>query len=692
MTVNTTNITSGPYVGNGLSDQYSYTFRVQDKTQLKVYETDDNDVQTLLIVDTDYTVAGIGDAAGGIITRVAGNLPTDYEWYIRSNYIENQLTAFRSQGAFFPGVHEDQMDHITFLIQQILDTHTRSMRLSDSIDIDGDFTIDDDAAARADNFLGFDNNGNLVIAAGLANVLVSAFMTPVVGFDNAFDVTKTLKTGYVVANKAELVALTLTSVDVNHKIFVTSDDGGHFIVRYNATPGTYTDSSVLYCGSIAIPTGGDGTIGIERFDLSRISVKHYGANGGGIVNDTVSITEADVYAASISNQPVVYFPPGDYLITPIAKTAKWVSDNVNLGTSLVWGGTDDGGIAIDCTGESGSFGGFRNIKFDSVSNQPTSWLDLPAIIDKFYEMQNVHFTESRGNAIIMYSWINCHWYDVRWDNIKGYIIQATPITSQNLSSFVISGFTYDHNIASSTCEGMIRIDNSVGNASNLGHFVLERGRIEVNAAWAGKQAIVVYKQAASPSSSRSLQVKLTDVTYYDGAGMANDCVLYRDTTNTTAQDSLILDNFSAESMSTILGGTWPTTQNLPVVQANAMNMIINAGAIVVINYSTILRNPSGSGVVIKAGVGAETEDRFTVAANGTLEWGNGSAVKDVSVSRYGPGNLRNTTGKFLADNGLGAGNSAANINTPAGATAYDLGIYDETGVLLGYIPIYAARW
>ena len=39
MTVNTTNITSGPYTGNGLGAEFAYTFRVADATELKVFQT-----------------------------------------------------------------------------------------------------------------------------------------------------------------------------------------------------------------------------------------------------------------------------------------------------------------------------------------------------------------------------------------------------------------------------------------------------------------------------------------------------------------------------------------------------------------------------------------------------------------------------------------------------------------------------
>lgn len=132
MTVNTKKITSGPYPGNNIADTFSYGFKVIDKTDLSVYETDDTGVQTELVVDTDYTVNGIGDDKGGTVTRVAGALPTGYQWYIRSNYDETQLTAFTSQGAFFPDLHENAMDKLTFLIQQILDKITRTFTLSDS--------------------------------------------------------------------------------------------------------------------------------------------------------------------------------------------------------------------------------------------------------------------------------------------------------------------------------------------------------------------------------------------------------------------------------------------------------------------------------------------------------------------------------------------------------------------------------
>lgn len=134
MTVATTLIVSGPYTGNGATSQFSYGFRVENKNQLIVYETDNSvvpGVVTVLTVDTHYTVNNVGTDGGGTIDRIAGNLPTGDKWYIRSNYSDNQDTAFASQGGFLPAVHEAAIDKLTFLHQQQVDRIARAMKLSD---------------------------------------------------------------------------------------------------------------------------------------------------------------------------------------------------------------------------------------------------------------------------------------------------------------------------------------------------------------------------------------------------------------------------------------------------------------------------------------------------------------------------------------------------------------------------------
>jgi len=351
MTVNSTNITSGPYPGNGVSSTFSYTFRVTDKTQLKVFETDDAGVRTTLVVDTDYTVAGIGDDAGGIITRVAGALPIDYEWYIRSDYKQTQKTAISSQGSFFPDIHENALDKLTFLIQQLEDATGRAVRLSEEIDLDGDFTIDDDAITRASKFLGFDASGNILISAGVTGVPVSAFMATVVDDDDAFEATGTLKSGYVRDTKAKITALPLTSADAGRKVFSTSDDGGAFTIKYNSTPGTYVADGGAYWGTVGIPDGGDGTIGIVRDYSGYINAKWFGVFG--IDGTTDETTEAqNALDVALLTHNVCEFTGGNYLIT----------DSLNV---------HDGSQISGITGfqYNGGFG--RNPKATTITFAPT---------------------------------------------------------------------------------------------------------------------------------------------------------------------------------------------------------------------------------------------------------------------------------------------------------------------------------
>ena len=74
MTVTSTKITAGPYAGNGVSDTFSYTFGLEDKSEIRVFETNTAGVEVELTVDVNYTVNNVGVETGGTVTRNAGPL------------------------------------------------------------------------------------------------------------------------------------------------------------------------------------------------------------------------------------------------------------------------------------------------------------------------------------------------------------------------------------------------------------------------------------------------------------------------------------------------------------------------------------------------------------------------------------------------------------------------------------------
>lgn len=120
------------YVGNGAVSVYSYTFKIFAETDLLVTQRDTDDVETTLVLTTDYTVSGVGETSGGSITLVAGNLTTGYALTIRRVRPLTQETDIRNQGDFFANTHEDQFDDSIMIAQQQQNEIDRSLQLAET--------------------------------------------------------------------------------------------------------------------------------------------------------------------------------------------------------------------------------------------------------------------------------------------------------------------------------------------------------------------------------------------------------------------------------------------------------------------------------------------------------------------------------------------------------------------------------
>lgn len=116
MTVST-EVSHNEYTGNGVTTTFPYTFRILNKADLVVQTLDTNGNITTLVMDTTYTVTGVGSYSGGSIILPS---PLASGWLIT---IDRELdvvqeTDLRNQGKFFAEVHENAFDYLTMLIQQ----------------------------------------------------------------------------------------------------------------------------------------------------------------------------------------------------------------------------------------------------------------------------------------------------------------------------------------------------------------------------------------------------------------------------------------------------------------------------------------------------------------------------------------------------------------------------------------------
>lgn len=205
-------------IGDNSTPIYDFTFRIFEKTDLRVVKTDLAGVRTLLVLNTDYTVpdSAVGNPSGGAITLTAGNLPTGYALTIRFLRIPQQQSSFRNQKSFFPEVVEDKFDEVVRFIQQYADDISRALKLPETETGTDANSILGAAAARASKIVGFDASGNLLLSPGVTSVPVSAFINTLLDDIDAAAARATLGLGDMATKNANnLPALTLTGDVIN---------------------------------------------------------------------------------------------------------------------------------------------------------------------------------------------------------------------------------------------------------------------------------------------------------------------------------------------------------------------------------------------------------------------------------------------------------------------------------------------
>ena len=116
----------------------------------------------------------------------------------------------------------------------------------------------------------------------------------------------------------------------------------------------------------------------------------------------------------------------------------------------------------------------------------------------------------------------------------------------------------------------------------------------------------------------------------------------------------------------------------------------NSNGVVDIEANTV-REYASTDYIRDYGVADESNPRLRIRADGRIEWGAGSGATDLNLYRQSSTVLRSDD-IIAADTGLAAGNTTVNTNTPSGATARAMEIFDETGSSLGFIPIYGSEW
>jgi len=193
-------INRSDYVGNGSTASYDYEFKIFEDTDLLVVVADEDGVETTLVLNTDYTVAGEGDEVGGSITLLDddqdwidddGFLATGYALTLRRVMPLTQETDISNQGPYYASLHEEQFDKLICIDQQQQEELDRSLKVPET---EEDLTELPSATDRASKFLAFDAAGEPIASAGGISpaIPVSAFMQTVLDDANSTVVRTTI--------------------------------------------------------------------------------------------------------------------------------------------------------------------------------------------------------------------------------------------------------------------------------------------------------------------------------------------------------------------------------------------------------------------------------------------------------------------------------------------------------------------
>jgi len=305
MTVSSTT-TKRSASGDGSNDTFSYNFKIFDDDDITVIiRTDSTGAETTKTKTTHYTVTGVGSASGGNVVFTTGNIPASGETVVLlRTTARTQLTDYVANDPFPAATHEDALDKLTFIVQELEEEIGRAIKLSKTnVIATAEFTVG--ATDRANKILSFDGSGDLTVTEGKVDSVtvsasgLSAGATPTAsatytGSTGALALAlgipagATGATGPAGGGLAELIADTTPQLggdlDMNGKDIVTTSNAdielnpngtGKTVLKGNTNPGTIVFNcesnthgqtvksqphSASVTNTLTLPPGGDGEL------------------------------------------------------------------------------------------------------------------------------------------------------------------------------------------------------------------------------------------------------------------------------------------------------------------------------------------------------------------------------------------------------------------------------------------------
>jgi len=191
------------YSCNGVLTEFPYTFRILDEEHIQVLLRDSVGEETILILNSTYTVTGVGNSEGGnIITDETYS--SDYTLTLIRDVTLTQETDYIANDMFPAESHERGLDKLTMSMQQLYDEiHYRALLLGKKSN-PSELSMPDPIAKKylqwKEDLTGLTN----VDLKSSGDLSVSAFVETLLNDENSREFMSTLMTGGYFPNYAEV--------------------------------------------------------------------------------------------------------------------------------------------------------------------------------------------------------------------------------------------------------------------------------------------------------------------------------------------------------------------------------------------------------------------------------------------------------------------------------------------------------
>ena len=566
MTVSSTN-TRNSYSGNGSTTVFAYTFKIFDDDDITVIiRTDSTGVETTKTKTTHYSVSGVGVASGGNITF--GSAPASGETVVLlRTTARTQTTDYTPNDPFPAATHEDALDKLTFMVQELEETVGRSLKVSKTnVIATSEFTTS--AADRANKLLSFDGSGNLTVTEGKVDTVTASVSAVSAGGSPTASATYTASSG----------ALALAFGLVTGNTGATGNSAGLQMTFNNSTsdadPGggkvALNNGTLSSVSEIYIDDADDNGTAISSFiatfdDVSNVTARgiiHIEKEGAAATFAIYKVSGAVTAASGYSKVPV----------THLASNGTF-SNLDGIRVDFTYSGNDGAGSLTNVVGDtSPELGGDLDVLARDIVSSSNRDIDLaPDGTGKVVVKGN-----DNPGTIVLNCENNSHGQTIKAnDHSAGVTNVLTLPTGGNQSLVGTAGATFTGVVAATTFEPSA--DTSSGDNAAIGYTSAE-GLILTGQ---GSSTDVTIKNDADATVA-SIATGTTIFTMNDDVGVSGRAVGHVTTDNDGSFDLAVGNDFKC----TTAGGLTLTFTNAAAGQSGNI-MFINGGNHVIAAHADV---------------------------------------------------------------------------------------------------------